>query len=185
MTVPPWLSESIRFCVRFVGKTVGGSAAVVRTSIVASCSVAETLLDLIGSGLAHDVGQVKDAMIRKFEAEANSAEADALKKLAEAADAANRANLHKRKDRAAKLELEKQRLVLAKSDAERRAIESDTENRRIQAISDAQAKLLDAMAKLNQQGGSVFFDKQNLQEILQGKLIAGTTEPKNDVSPAR
>jgi hypothetical protein len=162
----PWMSQAGAFCMRWFAKAITGSSVVARFSIVASLAVAETLLDLIHSGIVVDVSTVKDSMIRKFSAEADAAEADAMKKLADAADASNRANLHKRKDRLAQIDYEQRKLGLAKTQAEISAIESDTESRRIQAMADARSRVIDSISKLRQAGGDVFLDEENLKEIL-------------------
>ena len=44
----------------------------------------------------------------------------------------------------------------------------DAETRRIQAIGEAKAKLVEAVSKLNQQGGALLGDKENLSKLLQG-----------------
>jgi hypothetical protein len=140
---------------------------------------------LVGTGLADDLGQIKDSLIRREKAKADAEEADAKKRLAEATEAANRATLHRRKDRLAELEFERKRLENAKTEAEIRALTSDAETRRIQAVADGEAKLIEALSKVKQEGGAVFFDTENLRRILDSPLKGLPSDDVSSQEPGR
>ena len=164
---PPWMSETLDFCVRWIGHAIVGSAVTARAVAVATLSTAEVLLDLMNCHIADDVSQIKDSLIKKQRSEAELAEAEATKRLAEAAAAANQANLHKRKDRMAAIERDRLQLQNAKTQAEIHAILSDAEARKIQAVAEAKARLIEAISKVKQDGGGVFFDEENLRKIME------------------
>jgi hypothetical protein len=128
------------------------------------------LLSLISENLAQDVSQIKDSLIRRDRAEADGAEAEAMKKLAEAAEAVNRANIHKRKDRLALLHQQSVRLQNAKTQAEIEVLLADADTRRAHAIGETKAKLIEALSKVTQEGGAVFFSQENLERILNTPL---------------
>ena len=148
------------------GIAIATSATAARAIALATLSLAKILLKLIVSHIATDIGQFKDDILRRHKAQADAASAEAKKKLAEAAEAVNRAALHKRKDALAKLEREAKELQNAKTQAEIHTILHDADTRRIQATAEAQARLIEAISKLRQEGGDIFFSQQNLLEIL-------------------
>jgi hypothetical protein len=159
--------------VRYAVQALGGPVFLARLSAVATLSVVEELLSMVGAGLVCDVRRMKESLIRRTEAETAakvakvaSANAEVQKKLAEAAEAANRANLHKRNDAVARAEKDKLRAEAAKTQAEAEAIRADAESRRIQALAEAQARLIDALAKLRQDGGGLLVDSEQLRQIL-------------------
>lgn len=163
-----WMSESIAVCVRWAGRALTGAAkTMARPAAIATLSLSQMLLELINAHLAHDFGEMKESLLRRQNAEAAAAEADALRKLAEAAEASNRATIHRRKDREATIERESKELANARTRAEIDAIRSDAESRKRVAIADARARLIEAISKLSQEGGALFFDKGNLRRILE------------------
>ena len=98
---------------------------------------------------------------------------------AEALEATNRAKLPKRKDAIARAEKELAQAKVAKTEAEAEAIRKDAETRRIQAMAEAKARLMEAVAKLRQEGGDIYVDKDNLNRIIQMDLPP-TQEEDND-----
>jgi len=152
---------------KYIGKALGGPTFIARSIAVATLSVAKSLLGMFGEGFVTDIECIKESFLRKMKAEADSAVGEAQKKMAEAAEAANRANLPKRKDAIARTEQELAQAKVAKTQAEGEAIRKDAETRRLQAIAEAKARLLEALGKLRQEGGDIFFDRDNLRKILE------------------
>jgi len=177
MSIPPLgISEILT---KFIGRAVEGSKSLVRPITAATLSTAETLLGLIKEGIAPDVGRMKESLIRKMEAEADEQAAEAKRKLAEAAEAANRADLPKRRDALAKAELRKRQADAAKTEAEAEAIRVDADTRRLQATAEARTRLIEAISKLQQEGGGAFFNGKNLQGILRLGYSPVETESEN------
>ena len=156
--------------VRYIGKALDGPKHLTRYIAISALSVADTLNNLMTGHIVTDFTRIKEALIRKIEAEADEKRAEADRKIAEAVEAANRASLHKRDDAIAKAEQELKCAEAAKSAAEAEAIRMDADTRRLEAIANAHARLLEAIAKLRAEGGDVFFDKENLNQILRSAL---------------
>ncbi|MFA5239507.1 MAG: hypothetical protein WC476_07355 [Phycisphaerae bacterium] len=163
----PLPSEIEEMLAKFIAKVLGGPKAVFRCIAIASFSLAECLLGLINQGIINDIKRVKESLIHKMEADVDFAVAKARKKLAEAAEAANRANLHKRVDAIAQAEEELIRTRAAKTQAEADAIRKDAETRRLKTVADAKTGFLRAVKKLQQEGGNIFLDRDNLRKILE------------------
>jgi hypothetical protein len=152
--------------VRWLARAIGGPLTLSGAVQVATLSVAETLLNLLRSGLASDIRRLKVAILRKAEAEADVKAAEALERLARAAEVVNRANLHKRRDALAEAEKRQSRANAAKTEAEVEAIRMDAETRRMQAAAESQARLLEAISKLRQEGGDLLADPRNLHQVV-------------------
>jgi hypothetical protein len=75
----------------------------------------------------------------------------------------------------AKIDLEHQKIE-AKADLEIKKQDADT--RRITAIAEARARILEAASKLRQEGGEWFLSKENLQTIL--RLPLPPDDPPKD-----
>lgn len=180
----PLPSKIGELLVKFVANVLGGPKTVLRCIAIASLSLAEYLLSLINQGFIKDINRVKESLIRKMEADADSAVADAQKKLAEAAEASNRANLPKRKDALAKAKKEIAQAKVAKTQAESEAIRKNAETQRLLAIAEARARFLEALAKLRQEDGDIFFNIDNLKRILEEGLppedYEANSEPDSD-----
>ena len=130
--------------------------------------------------LVTDIRRIKEAGVRRIEAEADEKVAEAQRKLADAAAAANQANLPKRRDAVARAELELKRAEAVKTLAEANAVQMDAETRRLQAVEEAKIRFLEALSKLRQDGGDLLVDSVNLQEILLKGLPPSDDE---DVEP--
>lgn len=169
MTPPP--SEIGEVLARIIAKALDGPAEVLRGAAIATLKLAEILSSFISQDLATDLQRVKDSLVRKAEVEANSAQAEAQKKLADATKAANRANLHKRNDAIAKAQKAQKEAKAAKTQAEADAIHKNAETKRIKAIAEAKARLIEAIAKVREKGGDVIFDSKNLNELLFGNSL--------------
>lgn len=135
-------------------------------------------MDLLNAHVVTDIARIKESLIRKLESEADEKRADADRKMAEAAEAANHATLHKRKDVIAQAARQLKKAEAAKTEAEADAIRMDAETRRLEAVAAAQSRLLEAIAKLRAEGGDVFFSKENLQQIVR----LGLPEPDEAVN---
>jgi hypothetical protein len=175
MTTPPTGLGAV--IARLVADALGGPQAIARQIYPASLAVVEALLSLWNSRAVPDIRRLKEAAHRRNEAYTEGEEAKAKKQVAEATEAANRANLPKRKDALARYEKEKVRAEAARTQAEAEAIRMDAETRRFQAKADAQIKLLEAISRLRQDGGEFFVNPENLKAILnrRPKGITGLT----------
>src|SRR4051794_17383346 len=89
--------------VKYAGRALGGTAELARGIRIASLSVAESVLRIIRSGLAEDVGQWKTAVL-------DERKAKAAIRVAKAAEAANKVQRRKRKDSITKIEDQRKRL---------------------------------------------------------------------------
>ena len=127
--------------VRSIGKVLGG---LLEATLIATVSTAQTLLEKLGSGLAKVLGRWNEAKLRKLEAEACTAEAEAMKRLAEAYEAANRTMLLNEEARL-------KRAAAAKIEAEAYAIRTDTEARKQTAATEAQMRLIDGTSGAKKQ----------------------------------
>ena len=156
----------INTIVKYLGNALGGPLFIGRSVFLATLSVAETCSWLLSANLVSDFRRLKESILKRSEAEADEKAAEAQKKLHEAAEAANRANLPKRRDALAKAEVAHKKAMAAKTEAEADAIRMDAETKRIAAIEEAKNKLLESITKLRQEGGDVFFDKENINQIL-------------------
>lgn len=154
--------ETGEILVRLLGKVIDGPAALTCMVAVATLTVVEYLVSCIDSGMASDIQVFKDLLLCKTKA----ARADAEKRLVEAVEAANRATLRKRNNAIARAELAQLKAAAAKTQAEADAIRSDAETRRLQAQAEAQAHLIEAIAKLRGEGGEVFLDCEALQRTI-------------------
>jgi hypothetical protein len=156
-----------------LGTAVAGPKALARMGAIATLSVADTLLTMIDATLVTDIRRVKESLIRRVEARTATVEAAATKKLAEAIEAADKADLPARKDAIARATKEKALAEAAKSQAEADKsqaeadkVRSDIEIQRLQPMTDARVRLLEAITKLRAAGGDVYFDADNLKAIL-------------------
>ena len=169
---------------RVVGKALDGPAALFRVIAIAGLSVAETLIGLIHIGIATDLGRAKEALLQTMEEEAKQANAETQKRMAEATDAANRAGLRKRNDAIARTERRQREAEAAKTEAQADAIRQAAETERLKAIAEAKARLIDAIANLQREGGQVYFDSENLNDILRAGLPPeqdnDTPEPQSE-----
>jgi len=148
-----------------------------RSKWAATLSVAEVLLELVNSKFVPDIRRIKEANIlsieagaRKKNAEADLAEAEAKLKLVEAVDAANQAAIYKRKDAIARAEKDQKAAESAKTQAEADSIRMDAETRRMAAILETKAKLIVAISQYRQEGGELFADQKNLEQLLNLEL---------------
>ncbi len=161
-----WIAELGSLICRFTAKAVEGPDTLARMLAVATLSVAESGLRLIAEGAATDILRLKESQLGILEARRDSAKAEAQKRVAEATEAVNKSNLHKRRDAVAQAEKRRLAAEAAKTEAEGQAIFLDAETRRIAAIAEAQARIIEAVSKLRQEGGDLLFDSENLKQIL-------------------
>lgn len=168
MTWPPVVTV-----LKYLGQAVSGPAFATRAATAATLSTAQALLSMVGSPWVDDIKRLKESLILKNESAATAASADAQKRVAEAAEASQRANLHKRRDRLARIEHERQRAEADKVQAEAykivadaEATRVDAETRRLTAMAEAQARLIEALSKLKQEGGNFAISEENLNRLL-------------------
>jgi murein DD-endopeptidase MepM/ murein hydrolase activator NlpD len=165
--------ETGEILVKLLAKAIDGPAALSRAIAVATLDIAEYIVGCIDCGIASDIHDIKDSLLRKTRAEADAATGEGQKRLAEATEAANHAALHKRKDAIARAEQAQLKAAAEKTQAEADATRSDAETRRLQAQTEAQARLIEAkshfieaVSRLRQEGGDIFFDREQLQKML-------------------
>src|SRR5262249_37580167 len=114
MTLP---AEIWAVIVQCTARALGGPRWLARQSFIATLSVARPVLEAFKLGLAADVRRLTEALIKREEAAADAKQAEAQKLLAEASEAANKANLHKRNDAIARAEKAKRVAEAAKTQA--------------------------------------------------------------------
>lgn len=175
--LPPGLGSAVW---KGLASAVRGSKDLARVTWIATLSSAEILLTLIKSGLVTDICRVKETLIERMEAETESIRADAEKRVAEAAEAASKADLPKRKDAIARAERDRQIAEAEKTLAEADAIRSDAETRRMQAMAEATAALLEAVSKLKQEGGDMLLSEENLRRILDAGISRSLPPRRRD-----
>jgi len=181
---------------RWIAKSIETPSQYTRSVWAATLTVAETLLELVQSGMVPDLARIKEANIRAIEAQTEKREAETQVKkaeaqlaLTEAVDAANRAALHKRHDAIARAEKARLAAEAAKTQAEADAIRMDAETRRLQAVAEARTNLLNALAQLRSEGGELFVNRKNLEELLQLRMthltddLHDSTDDLHDLKP--
>lgn len=162
---------------KWIARAIETPSRYARSKWAATLSVADVLLDLFNSKLVPDIERIKEANIqsieagaRKKNAEADLAEAEAKLKLTEAVDAANQAAMHKRKDALARAEKDQKAAEAVKTKAEADAVRMDAETHRMAAVIEAKANLISAISQLRQEGGELFVDQKNLEQLLNLEL---------------
>ena len=173
----------------YLARALGGTAALGRFTLIATLTVAETSLkaikkeeDGLADGLIRDIRHFKDDLYKKNKTDVKAYQAQAHKTVAEAAKASNRNSFQQRPKviAAREKELEAQAdLTQAKADATR----MNAQTQRIAAIARAKAELIEALAKLKQEGGQVYMDAENLKEILRLGESQQLPAPEEKPSP--
>lgn len=151
---------------RFIGKAVDGPRFLLRAVAVATVSLAADLVGLMDQGLADNLRQLVQSELQTAKGEADQVSAEAQTRLAEAAEASNRATLQKRSRAVQKAQIESQQAQIAKTQAEAEAIRTDADTRRIQAIAEANVRLVETIEKLRLENGKLAIDPENLQKII-------------------
>lgn len=151
---------------KFIGRALTGPRTVTDSVRFALVSTAELLLGMIGSHYAKDIKSWKKQLLRSRKAKSDAADAEAQRKMAEAVEAANKATRAKRPSLIDKAEAQLKLAEAAKTNAEAHALLMDAETRRIKEVTDAKARLIEAVGRLRGEGGEVFFNESNLREIM-------------------
>ena len=160
------------------------------TSIVALASVAQTMLEMCNCTLAEDVKKIKKEFIKRVKARTQMEIAEARKRVAEAANAANKVTARAHEEELRRLERERLQIENATkkvglsqaeaqaSEAHSKAITAKLKN--IQSIKEmleearqkrgeeAENELVEALRQLNTEGGKIYFDSDNLKRLLEG-----------------
>lgn len=165
----PGGTEFAKIVTKIVGRAISGPKTVMRSIAIATISTAETLYFLITGGVIEDLGRVKEALLKKVEAEADLAvaEVEAKKKITEAIAAVNEAIRKKRPSQIDRAEAELRWAQAAKTKEEAKAIRRGAETNREKLITEAQTRLVEAIAKLRQNGGAVYVDSDDLKKIIE------------------
>ena len=163
-------------------------------SMVALASVAQTLLEMCKSTLAEDAKKIKKEFVKRVKARTQLEQAEARKRVAEAADAANKVTVRSHQEELRRLERERLQIENATkkvglSHAEAHASEAHSnavaaklknvkalaemfEEARQKRGEEAESELIEALRQLNTEGGKIHFDSDNLRLLLKkGKEI--------------
>jgi hypothetical protein len=151
---------------RVVGNAISGPGFLANAVKTATVSVASTLAEMLQLGVADDLRQLKNDGLRRSRAKTDAEEAKAREVLARAIEAENRATLLKRNDRISKAQEALTRAEAAKKEAEAKAVLAKAEGDRAKAQAEAVVQLIEAAAKLKQNGGCFAVDPENLSRIL-------------------
>lgn len=174
---------------KLVVKPLAASATAARAGIVALTSVCEHLLWLVTGTVVEDIARVKKSQMKRLTAQANSEQAEARKKLAEATTAANQITRRSHADEVARLELERltlenQKRAAEVAEAKAKAGKANVENARavmdlyLDALNVAKQcrernleaskqALFDALQCLQRENGMLYVNEPELQKLLQ------------------
>jgi hypothetical protein len=160
-TAPPDVEA---FLVRMVAQAAGGDRAGDEAVKAATRLLAETLVSLIQGGRIADVRENVGAAARRKES--SPAAEEVHKRVAEAQEEAARADLPRQQEALLRAQAEESKARAAKAQAEADAIRLDAETRRLQAMAEARAKMLDRLSALRQYGGDAVFNAEMLKALL-------------------
>ena len=175
-------SDGLKTIIRTCATAISGNAMVRHTVCIASARLAEILASMVNSGMVQDFARVRENFQARMDAKTLAEEAEAAERVADATLRANEANLPKRRDALAKNERRRQELENAKLEVEIEAIKAQAEATRITAIGETQSRLLESIAAIQAQGGSVSFDLENLESILAQTRGLPPNSDENEVS---
>jgi predicted methyltransferase MtxX (methanogen marker protein 4) len=155
-----WIEETMSIIIKYGGRALGGPAELAKGITIATLSLAESLLEIIGSGFAEDVCKWKVSLIEERQAKATL-------KVAKAAEAANK-NARQQHDDAVhaakvRVELEKQKGQLAIEEYKNRKLQQEIRER--EQTDAAMLRIEAAISIIKQKGGGVFFSVANLKEL--------------------
>jgi hypothetical protein len=162
---PLWEKAS-EVVLRLVAKAASGPGFLANAIRTATLSVGQVLAKLLKMGIADDVRQLKEDGLRRSRARTGVEEARVRELMAKAAEAENRANLVNRNDRIMRAEELQKLASAAKTNAEAKALLTRVETERATARADAVVRLIDSLAKLRENGGSLGIDPNNISTLL-------------------
>jgi hypothetical protein len=165
--------------------------------LVAMSSVAQTMFEMCNSTLAEDVRKFKNEFATRISTRTQLEQAEAQKRIAEAADAANKVTSRAHEEELQRLERERlqlenatKRAALAQVEAQAReahsraaAAEFDVhlyevlDEARQKRKTEAENEVIASFRQLNLEGGRIYFDSQNLKQLMEK-----TEQPKPDDS---
>src|SRR6185436_10230437 len=173
--------------VKLIANTISATETGWNTAAAAAASVAESLLLACRSTLAVDFHRIKEANLKRLEAKAQSGEAEAQKKLAEAASAANKVTRRLHADALAKLEIESRKLdnlrkgaALKQAEAKARIACAQADQATLRTFQEGvntiailrkrsfdakEQALFDSLAKLQREGGQLYVDFEQLKKL--------------------
>ena len=169
--------------VAFIGKVIAKSKGAVAGSIIAICSVAQTLLQTFHSTLVADVRKIKEQFEKRLDA-------DTMKMVAEAAEAAYKVTPVAHGEEMRRLAAERQAIENRKLAAEAAVVEAAADKARVDAareqlhlmqevieearkkrFADAQQEVFDALQQFQKEGGTLYVDPEQLKKLLQYKNL--------------
>ena len=176
----PFWSEVKSFILKVTGSASEAAVDVQDMAKSALLATAQFLLTMKRKYLVTALHEFKkhakrraEARTKIKEAAAIKATAEAEKLLAEAMDKSTKATLHKRNDRLARIEkrqkleeLRTQELQNEKIRGEIEKLKHELEMDRIKTVSEAQERLILAVAKLRAEGGDLVIDVRSLKKLL-------------------
>jgi hypothetical protein len=172
----PVSPETGELLAKLIAKAIDGPAALARVVAIATLHFVEAVAKLIDEGVAEDIERVRKSFMQRIDSEGEIAAAEAKRRMAEAAEAANRATLHKRNEAIGRAQQALLKAKAAKTEAEAEAIAKDAETRRMQAMADGKERLMEAIAKLRSEGGEIIFDRKNLEKVRKAGLLEKPVE---------
>lgn|GEM_PF-6619151 len=152
--------------VHAAANAVSGPSFVANAIKTATWSVAQGLAQMYKMEIAADFRQLKEDGLRRSKAKTDGEEARARELAAKAVEAENRANLLLRNDRISKAEEQQKLALAAKTDAEAKSTLMKAEAEQAKVRADAYIKLIEAVGKLKEKGGSLAVDPNNLATLL-------------------
>jgi hypothetical protein len=178
------LGEILR---KLIAKPLAGSKAVANAAAAAVASVCESLLLACKSTLAQDFSRIKEAHLKRLEAQTRSQEAEAQKKLAEAASDANKITRRAHADELARLDRERLDLENKKTAAEVAQAEAKADKARLEVarlkmrvfrealnagkkrskdtFNAKEEQLFEALRQLQSEGGMLYVDAPELSPV--------------------
>jgi hypothetical protein len=176
---------------KFIAKPLAVSKTAGTAVSIATLSVCETLLAAFKSRLVPDIRRIKESLIRRHEADTDAKRADAKRKLAEAATAANAVTPKSYTEEKAKLDLQTLALENAKKAAavrtananadkaetaaalaKARALKEFFDEQRQKNLTEKEQAVFDALSKLIAEGGTLYIDAPALEQLVK-KLRSG------------
>lgn len=173
--------------IKLIAKPLAGAKTAWHVVAAATASVCETMLLACKSTFASDVGRIKEALVKRLEAKTAVEQAEAQKKLVEAAAAANAITPRSHSDKLAKLEEERQQIENRKRAAQAAAEEAKADKakaeaarvklrayqeslvsareRHIREYNLKEGNLFDALRQLQQEGGMLHVNVTELEKL--------------------
>ena len=165
---------------KFLAKPIAGSKTLWNTVAATSASVAQTLLEAIKSTLAVDAEHLKKTFFKRLDVQTDVQAAEAQKKIAEAATAANRVIQRDHAEALARLERQGKEIENQKRQAEAGKLQAEAAAAGLRVmdgyvklakkfqeenLTNAKEALDAALAKLVREAGALYVDSRQLKRL--------------------